>query len=452
MQLASVLVVIVATLTLLMGITVLFGSKINKKALSIWFFVAVAGASLWAYSVTVFLNLPEGAVAIAPWITAVMYISALIMAGGMVGFAAKFTDFKKGRTLAISLAAVGAAFCIAIIAVPDLLYTNITLSELYGNVVNLRLGWFYFAYIFYFVVTIVAYGMLLLTKLMSRPPTLVKNTILVLLVGPGVCALTAFCFGLIVPLNGYDLIWIGPLSIGVAVMAFYYAILRYRLILIQTVWLKMLSYATLIATMSLAYVVLLFVLSILLFRHSYLSLESLILNFIMTATLLLIMPWLSELMENVRSLLSINVVDVGYIVKRLNRFRAGKVNLEELTVFLADHLHFSYIGIAIGDKLYGSKEVEFGAKDIEIGAIENKSAPDQIWQILKNKEGDRILEFEELRAIVDLRDVDGQTFGRIIFGAPHREGQFGEEDFSQLEMIIGLVALAVNPKKGRRAS
>jgi hypothetical protein len=197
--------------------------------------------------------------------------------------------------------------------------------------------------------------------------------------------------------------------------------------------------------MALAYVVLTFAISYVLFGSSHFSTESLVLNFIMIALVLLMMPILAEFMANVRSLLSINSVDIGYVAKRLNRTRTTDAGLKELASFLADHLHFSYIGIMMGDKLHGSKDVEFTAKEIEIVAIETKSTPDQACRRLKGEEDNKI-EYGDLKAVVELKGADGKPFGKIVLGSPYRDRQFDDEDFSQLEMVIGFVATAIDPK------
>jgi hypothetical protein len=272
------------------------------------------------------------------------------------------------------------------------------------------------------------------------------------LVGPGICGSASIFFNLLTPFIRYDLIWVGPLSIDIAIITLYYAILRYRMITIDAWWMKIMSYIVMITTMALIYVILFFVASIVLFKSPYVPAESIILNFVMIALVFLTMPFLAELMASVRSLLSINSMDVGYIAKRLNRSSSTETELRELTVFLADHLHFSYVGILIGEKLYGSKEVEFTIKEIEIGSIESKSMPDQVWRGLNSGEGNKFSEYEDLRAIIELKGGSGQPFGRIIFGAPHREGQFGEEDFMQLEVIINLISVAVDPEKKRKTA
>ncbi|MDR3298170.1 MAG: hypothetical protein LBT19_02255 [Candidatus Nomurabacteria bacterium] len=449
MQLVSILVIIVATLTLLTGITVLLGSKPREKSLSILFFLTVLSASLWAYSVIAFLNLSQESFPVAPTIVAAIYISALAMAIAMFGYAAKFIKSKFSAITSIIFAVIGLALSLAIIINPTFLYSSIELNVDFGNIVNLNFDWLYITYIIFFAAVFLVYGIMLVAKILSKPSNFVKNICVLLLVGPGICGIVSLCFDLLLPFFRYDLIWVGPVSIDIAIITFYYAILRYRMIVIRTTWMRIMSYAIFIATTALVYVISLFVVSALLFRGSYLSVETLALNFVMIAFLILLLPIISELSSNVRSLISVNSVDIGYIAKRLNKINPTRAGLKDLTIFLSDHLHFSYIGIMIGDQLYSSKETDFTIKEIEIGAIENKNMPDRIWRLLKDHNSQPDPEYQDLRAIVDLRDTKGQAFGHIIFGSPHDE-QFSDDDLMRIEMVISLVATAIDPeKKGR---
>jgi hypothetical protein len=209
----------------------------------------------------------------------------------------------------------------------------------------------------------------------------------------------------------------------------------------------------LIATMALTYVIVFFVAALTLFKRSYIPVEDLALNFMMIMLVFLAMPALSNLLDSMRSLLSINVIDVGYVAKRLKRLGFSKdVKRKELAIFLASHLHFSYVGIALDDKLHSSKDVDFTLKDIEIGAILNSGASEQGWWALKSEGSGRISTHDDLRVVIDLRDGDGLAFGKIIFGAPHREDQFSEEDFMQLDMIVSLVATAIGSKKRKKVT
>jgi len=448
MQLASIMGVVVAILVLLAGVTVIFGSKSNSRVLSVLFFVATMGAFLWTCGIIVFMNLPEDAMSIAPSIVTVVYLPAIVMTLAILGYIVCFTGFGVGRIILAIFSVIGLALFVTIIASPHLLYNGIILNEESGNAVGIKLGWFYTTYTLFFVLASLSNYAFLLAKIFKKPSVSEKNVCILLLVGLGISGLASLFFDVLLPTARYDLIWVGPLSISVVILTFYYAILRYRMMVIDAWWMKVMSYVVLIATMALIYVVVFFVASILLFGHSSVSVENIVLNFIMVALVFLMMPFLAEMMTNVRSLLSINSLDIGYIAKRLNRVGSTDAELKDLASFLADHLHFSYVGILIGGKLYGSKVVEFTMKEIEIESIKSKNTPGQIWRGLNGEgEGDEKFEHEDMRVIVDLRDGSGQPFGRIIFGAPYREGQLNEEDFVRLEMVINLIGIAIDPDK-----
>lgn len=440
-QLVTIMVGIVAVLTILAGVTVVLGVRRDERVAPILFFLAAIGAALWAISITVFLNLPAGAVEIAPFVVAIIYTSAILMVVAIFGYVSRFLGF--GYVLTSVFAVLGLALSSIIIALPDFLYEGIVLGGENGNVVNLRLDWLYIVYIAFFAVVTFCYLGILLSKLFKKLPTITKRAYVMLLVGLSITGMLSLCFDLILPFFRYDLIWVGPLSVGVVIICFYYATLRYKLVMIVGKWLKILSYIVVMSTVALVYLVLFYLLSVLVFRASSPSSMDLLMNFVMIAIVFLSMPMISEMTANIRSLLSVNTVDVGYIVKKLRSVGSSKVDLDDLASFLADHLHFSYVGFLVNEKLHNSKEVEFSEKDIEIKTIQTEAYDAaQICEALNQKyvaDG----ECPDLRVIIDLHNADGAEMGRIIFGVPQKEGEFEKSDMMQLDMIIHMISVAL---------
>ena len=126
----------------------------------------------------------------------------------------------------------------------------------------------------------------------------------------GTSSLIILICNLILPLfNNWGLIWLGPLALSVTIIAVYYTILRYRMLNLASIWLKIFSYIVIIASIAIVYMVIFSVIFAALFRGSTPSIEVIILNFIMILVFLLLMPATNRLINFVRSLIMGQKVD-----------------------------------------------------------------------------------------------------------------------------------------------
>lgn len=447
MQLISILVVIVAVLTILAGVTIAFGARKDKKTSPLLFSFAAFGASLWSLSIISFLSLPENAIDVAPYFVAMIYVSAVLMMVAIFGYVARFLGFSY--TLLIPVALIGVVLMVLIIvAAPDLLYSDIVLNDVTGNVVKLRPEWLYISYIGFFIIVTLAQVGLLIARIVSKKMREFRKPFIVLLVGLGVCGLCSLCFDLLLPLVRYDLIWVGPLSVGAVIISLYYTVLRYRLITIKGNWLKIMSYVVIMSAAAVIYVMIFFVMFTVLFPVSSPSFGDLVLNFAMVIIVFLSTPFVANMTANIRSILSTENIDIGYVAKKLTKISANDVNFKELAGFLASHMHFSYVGFLVDGKLMGSKEnIDFDAKEVEIKSIQSDGNDADQLLIDMNKDYDVSLSQADLRVVSGLRRADGEDFGMIVFGAPHNVGKYSDDDMKQFQMVLDLVEIAVCPKK-----
>lgn len=179
------------------------------------------------------------------------------------------------------------------------------------------------------------------------------------------------------------------------------------------------------------------------------SASILFLNFIMIVIMLLLMPVINEVAASIRSEISTGQVDIAYVIKKLNRLATKNIDLRELAGFLADHLHFSYIGFVINGRVYGSKALAISPT--ELSRITHlKSTPREIWQE-PNKTVQKDFDELGLKAVAELRNAKGKTFGQLIVGKPLGKTSFERRDLIQLEMIINLVATVIDSEKHLRA-
>lgn len=135
-------------------------------------------------------------------------------------------------------------------------------------------------------------------------------------------------------------------------------------------------------------------------------------------------------------------IDVGYIIKKVSKVNPKRENLKDLAGFLADHLHFAYVGFLINGRLYGSSSLAFTADELaKISKM--KSRDGELWQKSDETTG-KILNNLDINAVAELRDAKGNVFGQFIFGKPLSKAKFERRDLVQLEMIINLVATVLD--------
>ena len=260
-------------------------------------------------------------------------------------------------------------------------------------------------------------------------------------------ALTAI-FGLVLPsFNIYIPHWLASASFIFVIMAHFYAVLRYRLLIIDLIWLRILAYSVLIGLAAILYMVIFFLVLTGLFKFPADSSSTImILNFIMILIVLMLIPVINETMAYLRSLTMVGQVDLAYIVKRLNRMATQNVNLNEFASFLADHLHFKYIGLVINGRVYGSSSLSITADELaEISVLEPKDN-NSAWQKI-DEQSKELFERLELTAVAELRNAKGRPFGQILVGKPLGKEKFEHRDLVQLGMIVNLVASIIDSKR-----
>jgi len=444
-QLITILLYAVAALTLLTGFTTLVGSRRNEKIPSVFFMMTAVGAAGWGLAIATFLSLKPEQTDVAPLAIFGIYASAILMDIGFIGYSSG--QNKIGKLLTGMFAIMGVVLVGLLIYQPSLLYSSFTLSNS-GNTVELVNGWYYYAYLVYFMTITPAFLALLIYRVLKTRNKGLRTGLNVLLVGSGITGILSLIFDLLMPFwVRYDFIWIGPLTISITMIAHYYSILRYKVLLLSTTWLRILSYGILMLSAAIIYMVIFFLVFAALFKVSNPSPSIFILNFIMIATVLLMMPAFNESTAFIRSLVQTDKIDLAYVVKKLNQTATDKrVNLTELADFLATYLHFNYIGLFVRGRLYGSSSMPVTIDELKQISLLKHPEKGGIWQDY-NQPVAEIANRLEIRAIAELNDDKGKTFGQILVGKPTGKMNFDRKDLAQLEMIINLVAMIAEKKK-----
>lgn len=238
--------------------------------------------------------------------------------------------------------------------------------------------------------------------------------------------------------------------LSVVMLTYFYAILRYRVVSVSTPLLKTLAYVVILTSGVVVYMLIFYLIFNALFKIPNPSASVLVLNFLMIVIVLLLMPVINELMSSINSLIQVGQVDIAYVIKKLNHLATRNVDLRDLASFLADHLHFAYIGFVINGRLYGSKALAISSEELSSITHLKSSTGTEIWQ-KPNKTVEKTFDEMGLKAVAELRNAKGKPFGQIIVGKPLGKSTFERRDLIQLEMIINLVATVIDSEKHLRA-
>ena len=237
------------------------------------------------------------------------------------------------------------------------------------------------------------------------------------------------------------------------ILTYYYAILRYKIISLNASWLKTLSYVIILASVVVVYTIVFFAIFTAFYRVSSPSLSIFLFNAIMVAVALLMIPAVSEITAFIKSLIQTDKINLAYVIKKLEKLSGTTVDLNELSDFLADHLHFAYIGLLIDKKLYGSSALPVSSDELSV--ISNlKSPASTIWQT-PTKSAQAVLSPLNITAVAELRSSSNAPLGQMLFGRPNGRMSLDRHNLIQLEMITNLTALLIEsnlPKKRQKKS
>lgn len=447
MQLIVALTIIVSVLTFLSGLTVWLGSEKAEKSRSLMFFLSTLFASIWAFSIIVFLTLPEHSTSVAKLMIRGIYVSPLLMVLAQVFYTG--WNRKSGKILGL----IYSALCVLLIAFfainPELLYSSITLSSA-GNSLTLSWNWYYLAYAVAISLMLATFIFLCYLNVKDASSKHLRTANLFYMGALIVAGVFSTIFSLILPAFGiFKLIWVGPLSLSFAVIVHFYAILRYRLIMLSNIWLRVGSYVILMSMAAMVYMIIFFAIFSLLFKVENLGTEIIIMNFIMIVIMMLILPVFNEASALMRSLISVQDINMNYIVKKLNLMATQNVKFDVLASFLAHNMHFRYVGLIIDKKVYGSERKDFKKAEIdEIAMLE--SSGKGIWQEISGHTKEFFKE-QNIVAVAELRNAKGRPFGQILVGQPMGKVSFEKRDLAQIETVVNLVASIIDSEKRLKA-
>ena len=446
MHLLNILVIIVAVLTIMAALALVLGSPKGERARSLWFLGAAMGAAIWGMSISVFLSLKNGEIQQmnAPHLVAGIYGGAILMDVALLGYISWKYNFGKLVTSVFAIA--GAVLFALFIHDPPMLYSSINLLST-GNSISIDFSrGFYVAYALFFCSITPAFCGFLIHQIRHEKSRKTRKGLLFFLIGLSVAGLLSLIFDIILPPVRYDLIWVGPLTIGLVIIGFYYAILRFKMITLKANWLRIMSYIVVMGSAMIVYLLIFHLVFSALFRIANPSFQVILLNFIMIAIVLLLTPAISEIFALTRSWIMTKQINIVYIVKKITALNRKQIDLKEMSGFLAEHMHFNNVGFLVNGRFYGSDDFRMTTASLE--EIEKLRKPERgVWQeIPKMKD----MQDAEISRIGVLTNAKGEMIGQMIIGKPISRTALTRQDLTEVEMIVNLMAVVI--ENGSRKS
>ncbi len=444
MNLINVLVIAVSVLTILSALTLVFGSSKAERLRSLWFLAAAIGEVMWSVSIAGFLSLGTGELdyELAPWLIKGIYVGAIIMDSTILGYVA--WKYRFGKILTTFFLVTGAVLSTIFLYDPSVLYSSFILSNT-GNVVNyitpMEGGWYFALYIVYFCTIVPAFCLATIYRIRKATDKNTKKGYMFFMIGLAIAGVLSLIFDLVGAAERYDLIWVGPLAIGLTMLGFYYAVLRYRMISLATGWLKVLSTLVIVSSAVIVYLLIFHLIFTALFRVSTPSFQVILLNFVMIAIVLLLAPAIAEIWSMIKSLIMDKQIDIAYIVKKLSRLDKKKLNLKDVSGFLEEHLHFEYVGFLVKGQYFVADEDKLPAEIL--AEIEKMPMPSRgIWQSVSgiNRE---LVKKSGISRVAVMTNTNGDVIGQVVFGKPTTKTSLDREDTVRTEMIVNLMGTMI---------
>ena len=447
MNFIYILVIAVAVLTILAGVALVFGASKSERMRSLWFLLAAVGEVIWAVSIAVFLSLGNGTVDhdMAPWLVLGIYIGALVMDAALLSYIA--WGYKIGKIVSVFFVIASVILIVLLAYDPSILYSSITLKDT-GNSVAVSMNAYYIAYLAFFCLLNTAIFLFLVYKIRHENNKKSRRGYLFFLIGLMATGILSGIFDLFLPLFRYDLIWVGPITIGLTILGFYFSILKYKIVSLNARWLKSLSAVVIIGGAFIAYLLIFHLVFSALFKVPNPSYQVILLNFVMVAIVLALVPAIIEISNMAKSLIMTKRINLPYIVKKLSTTGTRKSDLKDISGFLSEYMHFSYVGFLVNGKFYVADDCNI-PNDF-LARIEKLPMPARgAWQNIASL-GESSLRDYEISRVAVLVGANGDAFGQMIFGKPVYRANIDSRELAETSMIVSLIGTML--EDGSRSS
>ena len=434
MQLIRALLIAAIIVVILSGVSIFFGSRKQEKRISIYFLIATIGAALWTAAIAVALKMPDASPEFVHATVTCIIAGVTLCDVGLLAFLG--WRYKGGKLSTFIFSAVGILLVALLAFDSSLFYSSYDLSQGYVQIF-INYSWYYFTLIAYFFLISITFSGFLRKRIKETTNSSLKTGLKVFYVGLSIGGILALIFDLVLITSLPNLIWIGPMATIISIMSFYYSVVKFRTLNVSAKWMKIMSYTILVATAVIIYSLVFYVVFAALFKTPNPSAQVLILNAIMAAFLIAIMPALSELTNFMKASLLSDRVQLGYITKKIDNIKPKDFDPKELAQFLADTLHYEECALILTKHTYVTNNMRFPSDEAE-SIMRLKPTDGSVWVKTPEKVLNNGFCISEIAA---LRNSEGKEIGRIVFGKRIGARSLPRRELVKVEAVVNMVAV-----------
>lgn len=421
-----ILVFTTAILLFATGAMILLGASKEHKIQAIAGLVSSIGGAIWATATGVAILFSNKTV-----MPANAYFICLGSVMAELGLAYFFACPKK-RHVTIILSHILLLFSLVVLVLP---LFDITL------IVSIDSLFYRLFSVLFVLIFIVIFFNLLTHQQMTK-----KNR-LVLLIGwiINVSLSTIFNIIFVFVFDQADFVWVGPVSCILLVLAIYVSLFDSYWLNVSSIWVRRMSYNIIVFAGAMFYFLIAYFSFQIIFATDQLSWANVLYVAIISASLLIIATIVRKATASMRSLLlSDGSIDYSFVMSEISRLNP-KSDKTRLAIFLAHHLHVSYIGFIIDKKIYSSKNLNFSEEDVAKFSAALDSPRHDIWLDVELEVRYILAEFN-CSDLALLRDDDGNILGQIIVGKPQKSNsRLTFREMNILGMIFKETADMISP-------
>ncbi len=258
MQLIRALLIAAATVVILSGFSVFFGSRNQEKSSAKRFLIAALGAALWTIAITIFLQMPDASSNFVHFIITCVIAGVTICDIGLLAFLSY--GYRGGRLLTI-LFTIGGTLLVGLLAYDSsLFYSGYDLNGSYTRIF-VDHNWHFFTLIAYFFLISITFSSYLMRRIEETKNPKLKTGLKVFLIGLSIGGILALIFNLILLTSVPSLVWIGPLATVISIVSFYYSVAKFGTLNVSSKWMKAMAGVILVGIATIIYLLVFYIIS-----------------------------------------------------------------------------------------------------------------------------------------------------------------------------------------------
>lgn len=207
------------------------------------------------------------------------------------------------------------------------------------------------------------------------------------------------------------------------------------------------SYVILVTTGVIIYALLFYAMFTALFKIPNPSPAILLLNGVTAAILLLAMPALSEIVTYMHAITAVDEIDLGYIVKKLEKTSGKNFDLREIARFLADSMHYADVILIVNGHVYSANAVNRMTIPEADQIIKAKRKEGRVWILPEELKDETVSRKREISRIGVLTDKRGREMGKVVFGKKLHRLELSRRDLIKYETVVNELAAVIEENK-----